>query len=737
MTTASRVPRVALAFSYALVPALLLVVVWYPTWQHYRRPAIAITETMLEGARTSPPDAVLDELAQLGYLEMKWRDKQHLLQAADRLLRGDVDLPNMTAPAITIPFAAADLDRGSVTWQLIQAGLGVPHVFLRAFAVSGRDEFLFAARDVIMGWAEYERQAWLPRGLLWNDHALTSRVAVLAEFWRAYRRRSDFDPLVARPVLAFAARSAALLAKPGHFTFATNHGIMQNLGLWHFAVAFPTLGNAAAYTALATTRMDDQLAFYLDARGVVLEHSAGYQAFGLELMRRALRYLALAGQPVPPTWSSRYAGVQRVYAQLRRPDGSLPMVGDTDGSVSPLGSFTAGVEAAHTSRPYEPTALYATAGYAVWWDGLERWPDARALRHTVVAWSHFPGHAHKHADEMSVLLWAGGQTWWTNSGYWPYGDVARAAAESWGGSNAPHLVDEPYDSPRDTHLLGHSASQHLAVIDLQRIGPSGYVARRQVVHWKPDVWLVLDHTTDPHHRRTTTTWTAFPGLRMREDAEHVYGFEGDHTSLRLDMAFVGATGMAITPALGRLTPFAGWAVIDVPIPAPALVVEQPADNGWSVLIARIRERRDSTAVPIDRAHVRWRGPRDWSVILPTGSGPAEIRRDDRHIALVHERRSHDETELLTPTPPSVDSGERDRIVANYRAAAQRYQKFPERVPFRLKLTKLLIFGFLLQELGFGLYQRLWGTGYGVLRFLSLGAWAGGGIWVYLTYLRPA
>ena len=66
------------------------------------------------------------------------------------------------------------------------------------------------------------------------------------------------------------ARSEQLLAKPGHFTFATNHGVMQNLALWHASLAFPSLPRTQAYQRLARVRMDDQMQFYVTGEGMVL-----------------------------------------------------------------------------------------------------------------------------------------------------------------------------------------------------------------------------------------------------------------------------------------------------------------------------------------------------------------------------------------------------------------------------------------------------------------------------------
>lgn len=298
---------------------------------------------------------------------------------------------------------------------------------------------------------------------------------------------------MAKDIFQLVARSGQLLAKPSHFTFATNHGVMQNLALWQICLAFPTLPNVEFYKQLALERMRDQMSFYINDEGVVLEHSAGYQKAGLEFIGMAFKHLTLMIVPIPEEWRVKYAKAKDFYAQLKRPDGSLPMFGDTGGAS--FRPFVTKVDSNGKSEilnysknwiPKQSGSLYPVAGYCVWWDGLDGWPNEEALSQTVVAWSYFPGHAHKHADEMSVLLWATKHNWWTNIGYWPYGPKGRSEAVSWAGSNAPHVVNEPNNSKRQTRLLGYGWSDSLAVTDLERKWPPSMES------WKcPEKWKIV------------------------------------------------------------------------------------------------------------------------------------------------------------------------------------------------------------------------------------------------------
>ena len=51
------------------------------------------------------------------------------------------------------------------------------------------------------------------------------------------------------------------------------------------------------------------------------------------------------------------------------------------------------------------------------------------------------------------------------------------------------------------------------MLELERIGSADYVARRQVIHWKPDFWVVLDSTSGRDQSYTRSTWTTASDVR--------------------------------------------------------------------------------------------------------------------------------------------------------------------------------------------------------------------------------
>ena len=723
-----------------VLPTLVLVVVWYSILSHYYLSIPAIPHAVVERSRHSPADALLEELSKVTFFGDESRG--HSVAAAESILRGEFTLPGDRLRTFHIPFDPDDIDQGPPDWQLFQARLVGPRLLMVAYRDTGREEFFRTAKDIILGWASYERRAVLPKGVLWNDHALAERVLALADFWTLYRHHPSYDVETAREVLLFAVRSGRFLADQAHFTVTTNHGVMQNLALWHFSLAFPSLPESERYRQLAFERLQEQMSFYINEEGFVLEHSADYHKAGVQFMSLAFRYMSLLGMQIPDEWRQKYSRAQAVYAHLRRTDGSLPMFGDTgrdEFREDPLVTVTEGDGRygmlTHKGAwvPHRANSLYPIAGYAVWWDGLSGWPIPKGLSQTVIAWSYFPGQAHKHADDLSVLLWAKGQVWWTNVGYWPYGDARRAQAESWNGSNAPHLVNEAEYRDRTPTIMGHGRKDGANFIDVQRKGPRAYVARRQVVQSSNNLWVVVDWTSGTIGDRTATLWTTAPEVQLKDGTVPGSYDLISHTSDAALKTFLLSSGEAsIKIFRGSDVPFAGWQVVDrAGRPAFALMIEQPAHESWSAAIWVLGDNKpgvgEMTAAPSMRS---WSGPEYWTVALPLKSGAMTVSRRSDDV-LISKGAAGGATRIAIEKP----TGQKRRIAEIQRAHAQASQKYPrfgDHLVYRMKATYLVTGLFLLQEVFFFV---LWkgASQYALVRGANAVAWLALGLW--LTVVR--
>ena len=620
------------------------------------------------------------------------------------------------------------------------ASLASADVLLDAYRVTRREEFFVQARENIVAFARFEAAQWLDHGLMWNDHAISARIPVLIKFWAEYRHRPDFDPAIGRIVLDLVARSADLLAKPSFYAWRTSHGTITDLALLQVTAAFPDLPRVAELRAIATGRFRDHLDYWIDTEGVTLLHSAGYHAGSLYHFGMALRLYTLNGIRIPDEWWSRYAKAVDFHAILRRPDGTLPMFGDTGSLPDTSGPrLTArrgpdgAAEPLHDRPPPTPAqamAVYPTAGHAIWWDGV----GTPTAAQTVATWSYHPGLGHKVADEPSVILWSGGRTWLTNTGYWPYGVPGRESAESWESSNAPHLLGESKDSERTSRLRGEGQGDGVRFIDVERTGPSGYVARRQIVRLAgAQSWVVLDRTVDPAARTTTTNWTFYPDLSVGALAPGgTYRVAAPDSSAAMEASFSGSDGFGTQLAVGSMSPFAGWVVLDhTPTRASAVVARQPSRNAWSLASFALVDAGRSAALGGARMD-KWTDTEHWTVVMPTAIGEVTLTRAGMQLAL-HQASAATADTVIDVTELPIPTAKIQAVRDSFRLAAKTYHRFPEIISYRVKVSRLLIAALAGQELLLFVMRRKLVRVARALRIASWVAWTAAGLWLSLAY----
>lgn len=732
-------------FSTLLV-CVVLSAIWFPEFSHWFVGPVSPTQQVLEATRLSPQRSVLDEVAMLGLGVVELAPEQ-IVNSADQVMHGRLGLPGFPTATINLPFSPRDLSSGLPTFQLMVASLASADILLDGYRMTRREEFFRQTQEIIVRFAEYEAAQWVNQGFMWNDHAIGARITVLVKFWAEYRTRPTFDPRIGRLVLSLVARSARLLSKPSFYAWRTGHGIVSDLAILQIATAFPDLEGMADLRDVAADRFRNHLNYWISEEGVALLHSAGYHSSALYFFGVAMRLYTLNGIKIPEEWWTRYKKAVDFYALLRRPDGTLPMYGDTssmpDLTVRLLtternSSGGAKVLTQRTpSLPVNGLNVYPMAGHAIVWDGSSQVDSAKLDgAQTAITWSYHPGLGHKIADELSMLVWANGRTWLTNTGYWPYGTVGREQAESWSASNAPHLFGESKDSDRKSRVIGVGQDRGIAVLDLERVGPTGYSVRRQIVRLANEKsWLVLDHATGSETRRTTTNWTFYPDLSVIPLASNAqYRVTTQNSSLEMVCSFSGSEGFTTELVTGSESPFAGWVVLDrTPTRATAIVSSYPSRASWSLALFSLVNSKSTSVSPKVVSMEKWVDADHWTVVVPVELGDVRLTRTgSRLVARRSVAPGDDLTIDLVPSeaPLAAIAAEQEGILW----ASKNFHQFRELITYRVKVSYLLLALFISQELLFFVANRRLGQAVHILRISSWFFWSVGGFWLSQIYL---
>ena len=677
-----------------LLPAIagLAVILWvlYPVYFHaYVAVPLPSSKTVL-ALRSAPADATLTSLAAQRPLGPALPRGHKAVALADRwLAQFRAHGPSSNHPIAPV-MSGVELTQDMGIGGLPFASLLAPDVLVQAYLASGDAQYLSTARDLILGFARHERRAWREPGLLWNDHAIAARAGVVVRFWASYRTHAIYSPEDAAEVLQHAARSAALLAKPSHFTAWSNHGVMQNIALLQLAAAFPGLVDGPSLSQLALDRLALQWRYYISDEGVVLEHSAGYHREGASLLALALQLFELNQRAVPAGWRESLSKAQNFLAQLTRPDGTLPAYGDTRVELPPALQR----QGAHSTESQRASlSIFPLSGYALWPITAVGAANTVAGSHSVVTWSNFHGQAHKHADEGGLVFWAEGRGWVTHSGYAPYGTAYRTPIEGWLGANAPHGEGEALDPMRRSALIGSASGPRSVLVDVQRASPDGTGYRRQIASLDGHLWLVIDMPVGKvSWSFTETLWTFYPDLRLEAQADNRFLLRDDQGHA-MSVAVVAGGGAEVSTSLhqGSRRPFAGWlATAQGMVAAPALRVRLPS-RGWSATLFDTHGAAPALSLRLTDAE-------NWQA---SGEGWLLRREGDRLLSRLGD--AQEDVEVVAP-PDTAKA--RATIEANLKAAQRAYPKYRNLDDYRLRVAAWLAGVWLAQALVWLILWRL-------------------------------
>jgi hypothetical protein len=261
------------------------------------------------------------------------------------------------------------------------------------------------------------------------------------------------------------------------------------------------------------------------------------------------------------------------------------------------------------------------------------------------------------------------------------------------------------------------------MIDLERSGPSSYRVRRQVIHVGQRLWIVIDASSGAKGASTRTIWTTSPSVRLTENmaGDGAYMLTDSNSGQSLRAFFDGTPGTARRKIESSNSPFGGWAVVGgIVRPAPAVVIEQPADGSWALASWSLTDGPGSELelVGAPRMH-RWEGAEDWEVILPTTAGPVMLQR---HHGQIHSSAPSGRTWSLELAPgPDVSKPTAD-LRAALATVSEKYGTADMSGTYRMKVTLALLVVLLLNAIALRVVWRYRPAWTSVLGFMLTAGW---------------
>ena len=163
----------------------------------------------------------------------------------------------------------------------------------------------------------------------WDDHSTANRVVNMIYFWHYYKNSSIYDPVFEQSLIDMLEKHGDFLADDRHYTAHNNHGIFQDRSLIELALLFPNMENSQYWYNKAMDRLMIHVQNDVTPSGVHKEHSPDYHNITLDLFRGVSDFITQFDRKSDEL-TNTITKMEDYLAYLIKPDGTLPMLGDSD-----------------------------------------------------------------------------------------------------------------------------------------------------------------------------------------------------------------------------------------------------------------------------------------------------------------------------------------------------------------------------------------------------------------------
>jgi hypothetical protein len=513
-------------------------------------------------------------------------------------------------------------------------------------------------------------------GINWAS-SLEAALRIVSWSWALslFRDSDELSPELFASMLEGISQHAAHVEKYLSYYFAPNtHLTGEALGLFYAGVLFPELPSAGRWRDLGAEILVEQSGRQILPDGVYFEQSTCYQRYTAEIY---LHFLILAGRnglAVPNAVRGRVERLMDFLVAVRRPDGSVPQIGDGDGGwLAPLairqpddfrGVFsvaaaffrradyawgaggptpeslwllgTAGLKSYQRLEPAPPetarSRVFADGGYVVMRSSWRR--DAHHLIFDVGP-VNAPTSGHGHADLLSIQCSAFGEPYIVDPGtycYTPEPEWRNFFRGAWAHSTvtvdglSQAVPAGPFNwqtHPRarlgrwlSTEAYDFADAAHDAYGDLH----DPIVHRRRLIFVKPRYWVIVDDIEGGATHRVELRFQFAP-MKVAIEPDHWVRARGQRGQALLVRPFA-TVPFRLDLVEGNVATLEGWISPNYGerLPAPVLI--------WSAAV-RLPLRVMTLLFPIE--HPSAPCPDVLQLLSPIGPSGLIFRRDHERI----------------------------------------------------------------------------------------------------------
>ena len=226
------------------------------------------------------------------------------------------------------PLSTAQVGDSKVIWELNR------HQWLldlgQAYRFTGDERYAQEFAQQIRHWMQNNP---VGLGINWSS-SLEVALRMMSWCWALllFRDSQALNANLLTDMLAWIRLHANYVERYLSYYFSPNtHLTGEAVGLFYAGLLFPEIQGAARWRAISIKILEEQIERQVHPDGVYFEQSTRYQYYTVEIY---LHFIILArrnGVAVPDQITERLQLMLDFLLAVRRPDGSLPQIGDADG----------------------------------------------------------------------------------------------------------------------------------------------------------------------------------------------------------------------------------------------------------------------------------------------------------------------------------------------------------------------------------------------------------------------
>lgn len=327
------------------------------------------------------------------------------------------------------------------TYQLYLQSLQPLAYLSKAYELTGNSAYLVSGEAFLRSWICYKNDKKLSEKnpFLWYDHGTALRAENIIYFLLSYERALLLKPTLRRELDALLYEHGAFLSEEKHYTKNHNHGIFQDRALLHIAY-FLRNEHAGAWVKLSRARIQEQFDYAFNDEMVHVENSPGYQIGVMGLFMDISDLLTLNEDPFGEEIADKISLAAEFMAYVVKPNGYVAAIGDTNSRSSEESLFNetvslhvfqnphltyAATQGKEGEKPEKRAKFYPKSGYYL---SRSSWEKAQYVDATWVMFkAGYTSRTHKHADDLSFMLYSKGTDIFVDTGWYNYmiGDPYR------------------------------------------------------------------------------------------------------------------------------------------------------------------------------------------------------------------------------------------------------------------------------------------------------------------------